>query len=308
MSIAIFFDQRNPERWVQLLSEALPETAIEVYPEIKDPGKVTFALCWKPEKDVLSQFPNLRVVQSIGAGVDHIFNSQQLPDAVKVCRIVDPQLTQDLLEYVIAGIMGYIRGFPKYSTDQVNNRWKPKRYKTIAQTSVTVLGLGVIGSFIAQELAKIGFKVRGWSRSRKTVEGVKTYDLSELLDAINESDVLINVLPLTPETENILDKSLMSHLADHGYVINVGRGQHLIENDLIDLIEGNKLSGALLDVFRTEPLPEDHPFWSNSKITITPHVASITTLENAVDIAIRNWKNLQNEKPLEYEVNAVLRY
>mgnify|MGYP001415523918 CR=1 FL=1 len=304
MSMAILFDQKNPEPWVKLLTEKLPKTKIEVYPSIKEPEQITFAICWKPEKDALLQFPNLKVVQSIGAGVDQIFESQQLPDTVRVCRIIDSQLTQDLYEYVLAGLMSHIRDFPKFANDQITQTWKPKRYKTIHQTTVTVLGLGSIGSFIAKELAKIGFTVRGWSKSLKSIEGVDTFKQDQLLNAVNGSDVLINVLPLTPSTENILDKHLFNQLNKDGYVINVGRGAHLVESDLIATIENGQLSGALLDVFRTEPLPDDHPFWTNSKITITPHVASITTLSNAVDIAIENWHRMKTNQDLLFPVNS----
>ena len=308
MSIAIIFDQKNPEPWVKLLEEKLPNTSVEVYPSIKEPEQVTFAVCWKPEKDALSQFPNLKVVQSIGAGVDHIFKGQQLSDSVQVCRIIDSQLTQDLYEYVLTGLMSYLRDFPKYFNDQLTKTWKPKRYQTIGQTTVTVLGLGSIGAFIAKELAEIGFNVRGWSRNLKKIAGVQTYQQDQLTIALHQSDVLVNVLPLTPDTEDILNSQTMSLLNPGGYMINVGRGAHLVENDLMELIESGQLSGALLDVFRTEPLPIQHPFWNHPKITITPHVASITTLTNAVDIAVENWNRHLHRKKLLHEVSVIQGY
>ena len=308
MSIAILFDQKNPVPWVKLLEEKLPNTSVEVYPSIKEPEQVTFAVCWKPEKDALSQFPNLKVVQSIGAGVDHIFKSQQLSHSVQVCRIIDSQLTQDLYEYVLTGLMSYIRDFSIYFNDQLTKTWKPKRYQTIGQTTVTVLGLGSIGAFIAKELAKIGFTVRGWSKNLKSIEGVETFNQQELSNAINGSDALVNVLPLTRETENMINKELMAQLNPGAYFINVGRGAHLVESDLLELIDNQHLSGALMDVFRTEPLPEDHPFWSNPKITVTPHVASITTLTNAVDIAVENWNRHLHSKKLLHEVSVIQGY
>ncbi|WP_258099228.1 2-hydroxyacid dehydrogenase [Marinoscillum pacificum] len=308
MSIAILFDQKNPEPWVKLLEEKLPNTSVEVYPSIKEPEQVTFAVCWKPEKDALSQFPNLKVVQSIGAGVDHIFKSQQLSDSVQVCRIIDSQLTQDLYEYVLTGLMSYLRDFSKYFNDQLTRTWKPKRYQTIGQTTVTVLGLGSIGAFIAKELAEIGFNVRGWSKNPKKIAGVQTYKQDQLTVALQQSDVLVNVLPLTPDTEDILNSQTMSLLNPGGYMINVGRGAHLVENDLMELIESGQLSGALLDVFRTEPLPGQHPFWNHPKITITPHVASITTLTNAVDIVVENWNRHLHSKKLLHEVSVIQGY
>lgn len=308
MSIAVFFDQKNPEKWIEELQKELPDVLIEAYPEISDRSEVSFAVCWKPPQSVLSTYPNLQIVQSIGAGVDHILNSQQLGSGVQLTRIVDPELSKDLYEYVLAGILSHLRDFPTYQHHQVHQKWHSQRYRKISETTVTVLGLGAIGAFIAENLAKMGFVVRGWSRNVKQITGVTTFSESELMDAVQHTNVLVNVLPLTPATTEILDNRLLSQLAPNGYLINVGRGAHLKEDDLLELIKKNHLSGALLDVFKKEPLPDNHPFWQTPQINITPHVASITSRANAVSIIVENWHRYQQNKPLLHEVELNLGY
>lgn len=298
MSIAIFFDQKDPAPWSKALKERLPNIPIEVYPSIKDPNTVTFAVCWKPLPGILSQYTNLKVIQSIGAGVDHIVSNQQLSEKITLTRLVDSKLTEDLYEYVLAGIMSYMRGFPIYQKNQSKIQWKPLKYRRMKSTTVTVLGLGAIGSYIATQLAQVGFQVNGWSRNIKSLENVAAFEESQLHEALIHTDVLVNVLPLTPQTENILNHEVFSRLNKGGYVINVGRGKHLEEEDLILAIQSGHLSGALLDVFREEPLPKNHVLWSVPSITITPHVAAITSLENAINTIVTNWHNLQSREGL----------
>ncbi len=295
MSIVICFNNKDPKPWQEALQAKLPNTTIEIYPNVTDPKAITFALCWKPESNILAQFPNVKVVQSVGASVEHIIQSQDLASDSVVTRIVDDRLSEDMFEFVLTGILSHIKRFVEYQKAQKEKQWQQKSYKTIQNTSIGILGLGKIGTHVATKLAKVGFTIKAWSKSEKTLENVSCFHGNEgLTDALKNTDVLINILPLTLATENILNLKHLSQLNKNGYLINVGRGEHLVENDLLTLLNNQHLSGALLDVFRTEPLPEDHPFWEHESITVTPHIAAITNIETASDIVVSNYKNLLN--------------
>ena len=297
MSIIICFNNKDPKPWQEALQAKLPNATIEIYPNVTDPKAITFALCWKPESNILAQFPNIKVVQSVGASVEHIIQSQDLASDCVVTRVVDDRLSEDMFEFVLTGILSHIKRFADYQKAQKEKQWQQKSYKTIQNTSIGILGLGKIGTHVATKLAQVGFTVKAWSRSEKTLENVSCFHGNEgLADVLKNTDVLINILPLTSATENILNLKHLSQLNKNGYLINVGRGEHLVENELLTLLNNQHLSGALLDVFRTEPLPEDHPFWKHENITVTPHTAAITNIETASDIVVSNYKNLLNGK------------
>ena len=293
MSLVICFNNKDPQPWSKILKERLPNVDIEIYPTVKDSHKVTFALCWKPDKNVLEQFPNLKVIQSVGASIDHLTTSQNLNDNLAVSRIVDHHLSEDMYEFVLASILSHIKQFPVYTEDKNQKIWKQKPYNTIANTVIGILGAGKIGAHVATKLAQFGFEVEAWSRSKKNLPQVFTYSgETGLTSTLHDTDILINILPLTEETTDILNYQTLSQLNPNAYLINVGRGEHLVEADLIKLLDQGHLSGAHLDVFRTEPLPESHPFWIHEKIRITPHVAAITRLDSASKIVSANYQRM----------------
>ncbi len=309
MSIVICFNNKDPKPWKDILQMKLKDVIIEIYPEVKEPQNVTFALCWKPNSMVLDKFPNLKVIQSVGASVEHIFNNQCIPSNCAITRIVDHQLSKDMFEFILTGIMRHIKRFPEYQMDQELKLWHQKPYKRITDVNIGILGLGKIGSYVAEQLAQLGFKVKAWSTSEKTIKNVECYHSDNgLKNVLNATNILINILPLTEETRDILHLKNLEELNKNGYLINVGRGEHLVENDLLTVLNNNHLSGALLDVFRTEPLPKEHPFWIHNKIEITPHIAAITNLESASDIIVKNYKNLINGRELLYRVSSKKRY
>ena len=169
MSIAICFNHKDSKPWATALQEKIPNVKIEIYPDIEDYAAITFALCWKADRDLLSRFPNLRVVQSVGASVDHVLNYQTLPKDVILSRIVVGQLSTDMFEYVLAGIMRHIKRFPEYTQYSKEKQWQPIPYKSIEDVSIAILGLGKIGTYVASRLSAMGFKVKGWSRSTKDI-------------------------------------------------------------------------------------------------------------------------------------------
>lgn len=299
MSLLICFNNKDPHPWSNILKERLPNVDIEIYPSVKDKLKVTFVLCWKPDKNVLEQFPNLKVIQSVGASIDHITTSQNLNDNFAVSRIVDHHLSEDMYEFVLASILSHIKDFPAYNQDKAQKIWKQKPYKTISNSTIGLLGTGKIGAHVAAKLAQIGFTVKAWSRSEKNITQVSTfYGETGLTATLQDTDILINILPLTEETTDILNYQTLSQLNPNAYLINVGRGEHLVEADLIKLLDQGHLSGALLDVFRTEPLPVGHPFWAHKKIRITPHVAAITRLDSASDLVAANYQRMMEGQDL----------
>jgi glyoxylate/hydroxypyruvate reductase A len=298
MSIAIIFSNRDAKPWADALQAKLPEAKIEVYPDIADPLAVEFILCWKPEPEIIRQFPNLRVIQSAGAGADHILTTQTLDESVAVTRIVDDSLTGDMWEHLLACVLARIKNFPLYTAQQQAGQWKAHPYRGIRDTKISILGLGNIGSFVAERFAGLGFQVKGWSASPKNLHQVQSFSGEESLTAfLQDTDILINLLPLTAATDSLIDLQFLRRLPKGGYLINVGRGEHLVEEDLITILEEGHLSGAMLDVFRTEPLPPAHPFWTNEQITITPHIASLTNIDAVAGQIAGNYNNLLAGKP-----------
>lgn len=310
MSIAIITNtKKKSELWEKALKERLPNTAINAYPTIKSAESAPFILCWKPEKEQFKAFPNLKVVQSLGAGVDHIFDTNRIPEGVEVTRLIDERLTVDMWEFTLAATLNYMKDFPIYAQQQSEKIWEQHWYKTIPETTVSIMGLGKIGGFVAAQFAKLGFKTQGWSNSKKRIRKVKSFaGVSQLPKFLAKTDVLINILPLTPQTKGILNQQNLQQLKKGAYVVNVGRGGHLVEKDLPVLIDSGQLSGATLDVFEVEPLPQKHPFWIHPKITVTPHIASLTNIESAINQVVENYERMERGEELLNVVSAAKGY
>lgn len=309
MSIAILTNYKDASVWKDALAAKLPEVSIDVFGEREEALAAEFLVCWKPEKDQLRGFTKLKVIQSLGAGVDHIFDTNDITPPVKVVRIIDERLTVDMWEYTLAATMAHLKDFAKYNRQERYTYWRQHTYKTIPETRVSVMGLGKIGGYVAQQFAKLGFKTQGWSNSSKKIRKVKNFvGMKGLPKMLSKTNILINILPLTTATKGILNQDLLSHLSKGAYLINVGRGGHLVEGDLIPLIDSGQLAGATLDVFEKEPLPITHPFWKHPKIQVTPHVASLTNVESAVNQVVENYLRMMQGQALLNEVSAVKGY
>lgn len=269
---------------------------VVVYPEEHDKDEVEYAIAWKHPRGIFKNYPNLKVVASMGAGVDHITSDPEIPEHVKITRIVDNQLREDMGDFVLALILNHLRNL---SLHHNSREWKPRSYSRIKDTRVGIMGLGVLGSGVAERLLQNGFKVSGWARSPKQIDGVKSFRLEELDDFLQDLDILVCLLPLTPDTENILDAGLFAKLPHGAFLINVARGEHLVEQDLLNNVNSGHLSGASLDVFRKEPLPEDHPFWENANIHITPHIASVTDPKEVVPQIVDNYERMTEGEELK---------
>lgn len=247
-----------------------------------------YLLTWKPDDKIFST-PGLQVVFALGAGVDALL-SAPIPDEVIIARLEEAGMGKQMLEIALYGILHYSRDMIALNRGQRQQQWLPESTPKNPpfSTAIGVMGLGQLGGFVAQALAKLGYPVSGYSYSLKDLPGITCYDVNQLDDFLNHSQVLINLLPLTEKTQGILNKNLFNQLPQGAYLINIARGHHLQEKDLIPAFDQGQLSGALLDVFQTEPLPKTHPFWSDERIIVTPHLAAITLQDDAVTQISRN--------------------
>jgi len=237
---------------------------------------------WQPPQQFFDEQPQLKGIFNIGAGVDALLNLRLPPQAV-VVRLEDAGMAVQMAEYVCQAVIRHFRDLEAYATDMRAGHWTYYKPRQRSDFPVGVMGLGVLGARVAQALAHFEFPVNGWSRTPKLLDGVRGFNGAAQLDAfLAASRVLVNLLPLTPDTTNILNRERLSRLQPGGYVINVARGAHLVDDDLLALLDSGHLAGATLDVFRTEPLPQAHPFWLHPKITITPHTSARTLRETSI--------------------------
>ncbi|MDH5379915.1 MAG: glyoxylate/hydroxypyruvate reductase A [Cyclobacteriaceae bacterium] len=296
MSLAIVSSGKNIKYWVEAINRQDPSIEVQAYPHISQPENVIGALLWKHPHGSLDNLSNLKWITSLGAGVDHVLTDPNLPD-VSITRIVDNNLAMDISRTAVMGVIGFEKQMPMYIRQKRIGIWKqhvPQRLKKVG-----ILGLGEMGSRIARDLFMFGYEVYGFSRNQKNVENVTTFWGNKVpTEFLKDIDVLINVLPLTPETENILNHDIFRRMKKGSFLMNLGRGSHLVDNDLLESLEEEHLGGAFLDVFRIEPLPEEHPFWQEEKIVVTPHVASITDPESAVKLVLENYRRVVNGQPL----------
>lgn len=279
------------------------ETKVFIGTDIPAAEKVEMAVVWKHQPDSLYAFPHLKLVSSMGAGVDHILKDPDLPANWQVCRIVDEQLTSSMSKYLLAAVLNQHKKLWDYIEKQRKHQWA---YSDEAERPVRVgiLGMGELGQDIARKLVALDFPVFGYSSNPKHIPGVGSFYGEQALQAfLQEVNLIICLLPLTSKTTGFLNKKLFQACRPGTFLINVARGEHLVEEDLIPALEKGWLSGAMLDVFRKEPLPTEHLFWQRSEIRITPHIASITKPDAAIPQIIDNYKRMRKGMPLLNEVD-----
>ena len=280
MHITFFSKDTKPEPWVNALRQQLPDARVEAWAPGAEPAD--YAVVWAPPQDFLDAQPRLKGLFNIGAGVDALMQLR-LPTGVPVVRLDDAGMSVQMAEYVCHAVIRYFRELDVYAEEAQQAHWAFRRPRVRADFTVGVMGLGVLGQRVAQALRGFEFPVVGWSRTPRQVEGITCHAGAEGLSAfLGASQVLVNLLPLTPDTENILNRDTLAQLRPGAYVINVARGAHLVDADLLALFDSGHLSGAALDVFRTEPLPAEHPFWQHRCITVTPHTSARTLRDESV--------------------------
>ena len=260
---------------------------------------IEVALAWKPAEGLLASFKNLKMVVSLGMGVDHLLAGNRVPPGVAITRIMDDGLIGQMSEYAIYWALRHHRDIDRYGDSQRGKTWKPEPFKDTIHRRIGIMGLGTIGQDTAKKFVALGFPTAGWSRTAKDVPGVETFHGTDgLAKFLARTDILVNVLPLTRETEGILGAKTFAALPKGAYLINMARGGHVVDADLLAALDSGHLSGAALDVFNIEPLPADHPYWTHPKVQVTPHVAGSTNPRTAAPGVIENIKRLRAGQPL----------
>lgn len=299
MALLIVAPNRDTQAVQEHLRKQDPTLDIRIWPEIGDPNDIDFAVVWKHPPELLIQLPALKAISSYGAGVESILNDPLLPADLPVGRISGPRLAADMAEFVTAVIINQHRGLWGFYEDQKAQRWQP--WAPVGTPRVGLLGSGNMGAACARVLLSLGYEVHCWNRSGSG-ELDLTYHRGEagLQQMASICDFLVCLLPLTEHTQGILNADLFAQMKAGSYLINVGRGDHLVEADLINALDQQQLSGAYLDVFQHEPLPADHPFWSHPGVLMSPHCASFTLPEEAARLIYQSYCHVQQGKgPLD---------
>jgi glyoxylate/hydroxypyruvate reductase A len=275
----ILFYNADPDShagWLQLLGEALPGATVRLW-QPGDEAPADYALVWQQPAALLQAPRGLKAVFNLGAGVDAVLRQLAQQPALPLIRIDDGAMAIQMAEYACYGVLHYFRQFDRYGRQARDGQWIRHGWRDKSQFTIGILGLGVLGSRIAQALRHFDFPVVGWTRGPRAGADIPTFHGADgLRQVLRRSNIVICILPLTDETRGLLNRETLQQLPPHSYVINVARGAHLVQDDLLALIRSGHLAGAMLDVFDEEPLPPQHPFWQESRITITPHISAKT--------------------------------
>ncbi|WP_419728120.1 2-hydroxyacid dehydrogenase [Lichenicola sp.] len=293
----------HADDWVRLLKLGLPEHAVVTDASEAD-GPLSYAVVGKPPAGAIAALGRLDALFSVNAGIEALLESGEVPDDMPLVRMVDDGLAAGMLEWVMAETLAWHRNLFDYRTAQLERRWAPLAEKMAFERTVCVLGAGHLGRPVAEQLASLGFSTRAWSRSGTTIPGVASCrGIDELPAAVEAADFLINLLPLTPETETLIDAVLLRRLAPGAVLINGGRGRHVVDEAVMALLDEGHLRAAVLDVFRTEPLPPEHPFWSHPGVYLSPHVAAPTHPATAVAAITQNIRGFESGMALRHVVD-----
>jgi glyoxylate/hydroxypyruvate reductase len=287
------------EPWVEAIHAEIPDLDIQIWPNTGPVEDVEFALLWGRWDADLGQFPNLRAFLSLGAGVDHILGLPDRPTNIPIVRLGDPALRTGMVEYVLYNVLKFHRRFPEYEEQQRKELWIERSQTQPHKRTVGIMGLGSLGAACAQSLVGLGFNIVGWSRSQKSIGDVKSFYGDEGLEPfLVESEIVVCLLPLTDETRGILDEENMRKLPAGAYIINAARGGHLVEQDLLGLLDSRHIEGAALDVFESEPLPKENPLWSHPRVIVTPHVAALVDFESAAVVIAETVRRSRDNRSL----------
>lgn len=277
--------------WRRYLNAYDAAIDFRIWPDTGAVEEIDHVIAWLSKPGDLRRYPNLKTIFWLGAGVDHLLKDRELPRHVPIVRLVDEGLTAGMREYVLLHVLRYHRRLPELEAQQREGVWRQLTFPLAKDRKVGIMGLGVLGRDAAARLVALGFDVAGWSRSPKAVEHVTGFHgAAGMAPFLGRTEILVCLLPLTPETTGILNAATFAALPRGAFLINAARGGHLIDADLIAALDGGQIAHATLDVFHREPLPVEHPFWKHPRITVTPHVASLTVSETASRTVIEGLK------------------
>ena len=307
MSAIVYISKEDPpERWREALAAAMPEADLDrdfhVWHDgmegLEDFTAVDVALVWRPDPGVLQKFPNLKVIINLGAGVDSIVADDTWPRQVPLVRMVDPALIRHMTEFVVHRVLHFHRKFHIYEQFQQQHTWKELPQEDTLSRTVGILGMGELGGDAARILVQMDFKIAGWSRSEKSLPGVESFHGEDQLPAfLARTEILVCLLPLTPQTEGVIKAKTLGQLPKGAFVINAARGGHVVEADLLAALDSGHIEGAALDVFRQEPLPADNPIWDHPKILLSPHIASLSVPGSAAQSIAENIRRVRRDEP-----------
>ncbi len=306
MAGALLFSspEDDPEAWSRALLALAPGLRIRVSPDLGDAKEIEVALVWKPPEGELSRLSGLRLLVSLGAGVDRLLEDPGLPAEVPVVRLGEAGMAERMNLYVAHAVLRHHREIPAFERAQRERRWDYRFPRRARESRVGVMGLGTLGGAAAQFLAGLGFAVAGWSRSPKRIFGVSCFHGPEDLHPfLARSDILVVLLPLTAETRGIVGRDLLYRLPRGAKLVSCGRGPTIVEEDLVEALGSGQIAEATLDVFAEEPLPPDHPFWGMEQVLVTPHVASFAVPEIAARDVVENIRRLGAGEPLLHRVD-----
>lgn len=308
--ISASYGEDSAQRWQGLLGEALGRPiAVRCWPDIEPAGDVEAVLAWKAPAGALTKFPKLKLIVSLGMGVDHLLQDPALPQGIPIVRIMDSGLVGQMAEYALYYALRHHRDMAAYEASQRRGEWKVEPFVDTIERRVGIMGLGAIGTDVATKFAMIGFPTAGWSRTPRRIEGVQCFHGDAgLADFLARSDILVNVLPLTPSTRGMIDAKLLGALPGGAYLINMGRGPTVVDADLVAAMDSGHIAGAALDVFHQEPLPAGHPYWTHPKVLVTPHIAGETNPRTAAESVAENIRRMDAGEPLIHTIDRAAGY
>lgn len=309
MAIILISTSQEMDEWRDAMATLLPGVELRCWPDVGAPEDIDMAIAWKAPEGAYAKLPNLRLICSLGQGVDHLFRFDDLPPGVAITRLVDDAMRRQMTAYVIAAITRRLCRMDDYATLQASREWRSLDAYDPAATTVGVLGLGSLGRDIAEKLVGMGFQTRGWSRNPASIPGVTCFNARQhLAEMLAPCDMVCCLLALTSETRGILGRDAFAAMKPGAYLINSARGGHVVEDDLLAALETGQIAGATLDVFEQEPLPADHPLWSHPRVTVTPHISAVTLTHSCAAQIAENYKRMKAGHPLLNQVDPAREY
>lgn len=299
MALLFKVDDARGVAWKSLFEQHAPDIKVRVWPDLGDPSQVRYFAAWQPPRQLHERFPNLEVIFATSAGVDQ-FELGELPAHIQVVRMLDPGIVQGIVEYACWAVLSLHRQIPLYLYQQQAGHWQAHLLTPATQRRVGVMGLGNLGVAVLQSLRSFNFQLHGWARSQKNIDGVQCHaGDDQLVPFLNQCDILICLLPLTDDTRGLLNARTLAALPKGAGLINLGRGGHLKEDDLLRALECGQLSHAILDVLDPEPPSPDHRFWQHPQIWLTPHIGAMTAPHSAFPGLLANIRRHQAGEPMQ---------
>lgn len=303
MALLYKADPVRGEQWKALFAEHAPDIEWRAWPDIGDPTDIKYLAAWQAPEDLQTLLPNLQVLFALSAGVDQL-DLSRIPPSLPVVRLLDPGITQGMCEYASFAVLGLHRDMLRYRQQQIARCWQAHLLQPAHKRRVGVMGLGTQAQQILATLQPLGFTLKGWARSAHRIADVECFAGREQLPAfLSQCDIVMCVLPLTEQTRGILDRELFRQLPRGAALINMGRGGHLVEEDLLEALDSGQLSGAVLDVVQKEPASADHPFWDHPQILLTPHIAAMTQPESAFGVLLENIRCFERGEPMTGQID-----